>query len=294
MKEIEQKGQAEQIYGKGSVLVSPEPGVAVRCKEKGGKRRNVFINICTSDKTDKVETTPDPARKGYMCRIPHTLGPAVEEADGASVTFDCVVHPDTLRMALSNARFMELVIDTAKEQVAKGRGVAVEGGHERLAARYRGGNGADGPAVQMVRVKEGETGAGGGAAAATPAASAPVKPAVNPGALFSDVLPAEKLKSEDPAPVTNERRSAFKFDAKKEAAAPSSPAPSIEIVERGEMDLQDTWRDMGRALRAAPRCPKELVVRFLLPGLPESMSPDTFAMEVAGRTARLEIPGFTT
>ncbi|GMH36445.1 hypothetical protein BSKO_04313 [Bryopsis sp. KO-2023] len=49
LRQLENQGKSESVYGKGVQLLVPEPGCVVKTKDKRTGEK-VFINICTSDK----------------------------------------------------------------------------------------------------------------------------------------------------------------------------------------------------------------------------------------------------
>ncbi len=49
MRQVEAEGNAEQMYGKGTELVFPEPAFVVKTIKKGSGQR-MYINVCVSDK----------------------------------------------------------------------------------------------------------------------------------------------------------------------------------------------------------------------------------------------------
>lgn len=49
LQQLEREGQIEQVYGKGTQLITPTPEFVVKTKEATGTRK-VFLNVCSSDK----------------------------------------------------------------------------------------------------------------------------------------------------------------------------------------------------------------------------------------------------
>jgi dynein assembly factor 2, axonemal len=49
LQQLEREGQVEQVYGKGTHLITPTPEFVVKIMQLADNRK-VFVNICSSDK----------------------------------------------------------------------------------------------------------------------------------------------------------------------------------------------------------------------------------------------------
>ena len=114
----------------GKVLVWPSSGFVVKCMHRKRRESNgggsgssssskLFLNIVYSDKV--AEPVEQQQLEGTKWSVPHALGPVRMELDksGSTLipTFDCCFHPLSLRHSHANKRFLNLLIDIAKDAV---------------------------------------------------------------------------------------------------------------------------------------------------------------------------------
>ncbi|KAG2431522.1 hypothetical protein HXX76_009536 [Chlamydomonas incerta] len=210
LRQIEQQGRAEDVYGAGTQLIVPDPaGAVVKTKvstSAAAKRlqqeqqqqeaagagagaapgkqgalpagQKVFINICTCDKLERYSLTDakDPAtgRLRPKLSIPLSLGPVRQGTDkqGApAAVYDFVVHPDSWTFAAGNAAGLATLVDTALDHVEQVGRCKLVRAWKRLNCRYKGTDGATEPPVQCIR-----TSAAAAAGAAGEGAGGRVRP----------------------------------------------------------------------------------------------------------------------
>lgn len=115
--------QLEADRGVDCEFIHPHPGYVLKTVMNGETK--CFINICENDKIGKPSSQMgegEGGRKGLQWSIPHSLAPPRDDFDKNKVlcqVIDCVFHPDTLRMALKNAAFKQMINSTALDSVAE-------------------------------------------------------------------------------------------------------------------------------------------------------------------------------
>ena len=119
----EEIAMMENERGMNVEFIHPEAGYVMKTTVDGSMK--AFINICQNEKIDKPkskrETGPN-GKTGMMWQIPHSFAPPKDDVDKSNnkcKTFDVVFHPQTFRMAESNARFKKLVEDTATDGIER-------------------------------------------------------------------------------------------------------------------------------------------------------------------------------
>jgi dynein assembly factor 2 len=120
----------ENERGMNVKFIHPEPGFCMKTSQtptndhdqsKVVVHKKAFINICKNESVDKptssrVVPSGLDSKPGMSWSIPHTCTPPREDYDnkkGKCQVYDVVFHPDAYRMGESNARFNQLLIDTA-------------------------------------------------------------------------------------------------------------------------------------------------------------------------------------
>lgn len=268
LRQMEEEGKAESVYGKGVELVVPNAGFVVKTKGKkdGGK---VFINLVYSEKVQ--DATSQKVNGGHNWSVPFSIGVAHEEQDkgGEKCTaFDVCVGAGTYRMTESNPRFKDLVIDTAMDAVEKQRETKLDRAFKLPKLVYKGPE--TGPGVQAVRQNNGdgkdENGKGGDA-------KDRIRPVGNPG---MPGAPADQAVGK-PMPGPPPSASLFSFDKVLKPKQKKAPEPEPEpkehgevvpkytIVHRGKMEMKAGWGDTR--VHETQDLPVALVVRVELPKL---------------------------
>lgn len=115
--------QLEADRGVDCEFIHPHPGYVMKTVLDGDKK--CFINICENEKIGKPESemgVGDHGKRGLQWSIPHSLAPPRDDFDKSKAVcqvFDCVFHPDTLRMAKTNAAFKQMINSTAMDSITE-------------------------------------------------------------------------------------------------------------------------------------------------------------------------------
>jgi dynein assembly factor 2 len=110
------------VYGQGVQLIVPTASFVVKTHEEpqtpSGTRTKAFINVCTSDKLERLRMVASKGpngRSGQQVDIPLSLSHHKKGVDGrGSVThvWDFVVHPDTVAAARTTPGLRKLLVET--------------------------------------------------------------------------------------------------------------------------------------------------------------------------------------
>ncbi|KAJ9516174.1 hypothetical protein QJQ45_024598 [Haematococcus lacustris] len=248
LRQLESEGRAEEVYGKGTVLVVPKEGYVIRTLEQPSGRK-VYINVCTSDKVDKMRMEPRPGPDGKVGRhveLPLTLSSkksGVDKQGNPCWVWDFVVHPDVLVVAAQTPAISKLVAETAMEQIQDAHGVVCSRQYKQLGMKYKGADGAPAPHVLGVKASNApctSTSPGSGAAPSSrlkPMAnnsSLPPTPAAAAGAAGGGSA-GSAVGSEPSKDVEGQRgagkvsRSAFTFGKGKASKAAAQDPSSTQV-----------------------------------------------------------------
>ena len=124
--------EAQNELPAGKMLIRPSSGFVIKCMQKKKKKRGeeeeddegspskLFLNIVHSEEIDEPKSNIE----GSNCwSVPYAISPLRMEHDKSGnnlvATFDCCFHPISLRYAHGNNKFLELVIDIAKDAVTR-------------------------------------------------------------------------------------------------------------------------------------------------------------------------------
>lgn len=112
--------QLEKERGVDVTFVNPEPGYVIKTSVDGD--RKCFLNISKNDVVARPTSQPscEQGHRGLQWSIPYTLVPPrydLDKKNARCMVFDVVFHPDTIYLASKNARFREIVNDTAMDGV---------------------------------------------------------------------------------------------------------------------------------------------------------------------------------
>jgi PIH1 N-terminal domain len=66
LQQLERDGQLEQVYGKGTQLITPKPEFVVKTTDEQSGRK-VFVNMCSSDKVRQFLAECSCCRAGLQC-----------------------------------------------------------------------------------------------------------------------------------------------------------------------------------------------------------------------------------
>ena len=82
LRQLEQEGKAEEVYGAGTQLIVPEPNFVIKTRKAGeGDGGKFFINVCTSSKVDAASAVKEEG--GERWSLPFSLSAIHGEADKA-------------------------------------------------------------------------------------------------------------------------------------------------------------------------------------------------------------------
>lgn len=115
--------QLEADRGVDCEFIHPHPGYVLKTVFDVDKK--CFINICENEKIGKPESEMgigENGKRGLQWSIPHSLAPPRDDFDKKKAVcqvFDCVFHPDTLRMAKTNAAFKQMINSTAMDSITE-------------------------------------------------------------------------------------------------------------------------------------------------------------------------------
>ncbi|EZA60182.1 hypothetical protein DMN91_010125 [Ooceraea biroi] len=112
--------QLEKERGVDVTFVNPEPGYVIKTSVNGDSK--CFLNISKNEIVARPTSQPsyEQGHRGLQWSIPYTLIPPRDDLDKKNVrcmVFDVVFHPDTIYLASKNARFREIVNNTAMDGV---------------------------------------------------------------------------------------------------------------------------------------------------------------------------------
>lgn len=112
--------QLEKERGVDVTFVNPEPGYVIKTSVNGD--RKCFLNISKNTLVGRPTSQPsyEQGHRGLQWSIPYTLIPPRDDLDKKNarcMVFDVVFHPDTIYLASKNARFREIVNNTAMDGV---------------------------------------------------------------------------------------------------------------------------------------------------------------------------------
>lgn len=109
----------EQERGNNVDFIHPAP---FRCVKTSNGKQKCFINICANDKIGKPSSKSgvSDGKRGLHWSLPHSLHPERKELDSKGnkiLIYDVVFHPDTLHIATTNTKFMDMVTSVAIQAI---------------------------------------------------------------------------------------------------------------------------------------------------------------------------------
>ncbi|EFJ43676.1 hypothetical protein VOLCADRAFT_118968 [Volvox carteri f. nagariensis] len=254
LRELEEQGRAEDVYGKGVVLINPKPAMVLKSKVLGSKdaageagvtapggsgnsRRDtltpsqkVFINICTSEKVDRYslkQATDATGRSGQQLSIPITMGLmrlGTDKQGQPAAVYDIVVHPETVEFATRSSAVMSSLAETALDQVEQVSRSRLLRNWRRLNTRFKATEGCTEPPVQCIRTGEGGEAVGG---RLKPRSDVPAVVDVK----GATAAPPPAAGAAAAAPATS--RSTFSFDRKPKSGGGQPPPPPQQQQQNG-------------------------------------------------------------
>ncbi len=259
--------QMENERGMDIKFVHPEPGYVLKTSD--GKSK-AFVNICKNENIGRpsAEKKIGPGGSKGMCwNLPHSFAPPREDIDKAGVkctVYDFVIHPDTYRMAETNARFKAMVHDTAFDGIARQFDVKLD----RKNVRFPKINFKGKPVPTVIRTKQSDN---------IPKQKPEEHDILNKLPYpYDDLSTEEKMKKreEQRKKSDNDKRNSSltkqqETNASKDAQQYTEP--TYVITHRSEVDYQDYTN--APQLRTSTR-PKELVIAINLPLLKSAKQVD--------------------
>ena len=250
--------EMEQNRGMDIQFVHPEAGYVMKTVVDGSLTGKAFINIAKNNLIGKpsMEKKMGPnGQSGMAWQLPHSLAPPREDVDKQTNkchVFDFVIHPDTYRMAETNARFKKMIEDTAFEAIEKSFNVQFDKKNVKYPKVTYKGN----PQATVIRSKKGE---------GDSSEKDPTDPLSEFPYPYDNKTTEEKSKEvEEQAKKREEERKKAESKTKKSVAKTENEftEPKYSIKHRNELDMSD-FRNAPDA-RTSTR-PTQLVVEIELP-----------------------------
>ncbi|KAJ3121926.1 hypothetical protein HK098_003278 [Nowakowskiella sp. JEL0407] len=239
--------------GNNVIFINPNPGAVLKTyfvkysntpssksvASDGGDGKKVFINLCTAPQIE-VATTKNAKKAdgkiGKAWSLPYSLSSPKEDVDNAKnpcTVYDCVVHPDTFKMAQSNIQFADMLSLTAIEGIEKQFNVTLDRKYKTLKMKQKS-------KLSTTIIRRPATDS---------SSSPPNKPGVED---FINSIKESTKASTDLTKVTATGKSAAVLQT-----------PKYKLVEQGEVDIAD-FTDAAKRIPSARR-PAALVIKIELP-----------------------------
>jgi len=258
--------QLENERGMDVKFMNPEPGYVI--KTTIGGENKAFINVCQNENVGKpssVKKVGEDGRPGLSWSVPHSFTPPREDIDRGKKkcqVFDFVVHPDTYRLAETNARFKKMINDLALEGIQKQFDVEPDTKNVKFPKmKYKG---TPTPTVIRSRLPDGSAPANNDSSDIMSKFPYP----------YDNQTSAEKAKQREEEYArkhSNKKKVSEKKNETKEhdknnkenEADSDFAVPKYTVVHRSELDYQDYAMDPD--IRRKNTHPKALVIEVLLP-----------------------------
>ena len=269
--------QLERENGMDLKFINPEPGYVLKTSVDGNTK--AFINVCKNDNVGKPSSRKEKGPNGHYgmaWSIPHSFAPVREDMDKTGQkckVFDFVVHPDTYRMAESNARFKKMINDTAMDGIERQFNMKVDKKNVKYPkTKFKG---TVSPTVIRTKID-----------GVKPMERSPEDPLSKLPYPYDDIPTEEKTRMREEK-MKEERAKSAKQKAKGDSQKPSDDTdgftkPVFSIKHRCEFDMQD-FREAPDA-KPSTR-PKELVIEISLPLL-NSAAP--VSLDIFEKSLKLE------
>ncbi|KAK7904343.1 hypothetical protein WMY93_016950 [Mugilogobius chulae] len=107
----------ERDRGNSVEFIHPTPFKCLRTSVNG--KNKCYVNICANDKIGKPSCKSglsEDGKNGHHWSLPHSIHPERKELNPKGnkiLIYDVIFHPDTLHMASTNSRFMDMVTSAA-------------------------------------------------------------------------------------------------------------------------------------------------------------------------------------
>jgi len=231
--------QLEADRGVDCEFIHPHPGYVLKTVMNGETK--CFINMCENEKIGKPSSemgVGDGGKRGLQWSIPHSLAPPRDDFDKNKVVcqvFDCVFHPDTLRMAQKNAAFKQMINSTAMDSIVEKFSVTLDRANVKTPKmNYKGT-----PTAAVIRKATGDK-------------PKDVTDPIQAGAYPPNwKMPGQEDKKPDPAKKPSSA-----------TPAPEFATPNYKLIHRKNSDIKD-FAHLVEATDATR--PDELVVEIDVP-----------------------------
>ncbi|KAJ0008935.1 hypothetical protein NQD34_016349 [Periophthalmus magnuspinnatus] len=120
----------EKERGNNVQFIHPTPFQCIKTSVNG--QNKCYVNICANDKIGKPSCKSgmsEDGKSGHHWSLPHSLHPERKELDPKGnkiLIYDVIFHPDTLHMASTNSRFMDMVRGLALQSIQDGFNVCLD------------------------------------------------------------------------------------------------------------------------------------------------------------------------
>ena len=264
--------EAQNELPTGKMLIRPSSGFVIKCLHKKKKRgeedddgppSKLFLNIVHSEEIDEPTTTASNKSKSNLegsnnWSVPYAISPLRMEHDKSGnnlvATFDCCFHPISLRYAHGNKKFLELVIDIAKDAVT--RSFKASGDEVEMLPDYtilKGVSYKSGSVPKSLMVSTANNQCEDRQMSGND--STCNKPSRSKSSTAVNAVPVSSSNSNDASVLA-------KSDGGKDTE-PEPLVPKYKIVEQGTFDIADHTMLQDVATAAAKR-PKQLIVHINL------------------------------
>lgn len=250
----------ENERGVDVTFIKPEAGFVMKTTQNGDTK--CFINICkneniqkpSSEVTVKKDATNGSDKKGIVWSIPHSCSPSREDLDKNGkkcIVYDVVFHHDSYRMAETNARFKQLIKDSAIETIEKNFNVKIDKNNLKiLNIKFKGT-----PTATVIRkARDGSSNV----------------PSTEPqDEIMSKIKtpyqypPPPIVETKVPSTTSNVTNGSTVTPVVQTTNVDKYTTPKYSIVHRGQLDIQDCVVDLK--LNVNSTRPKELVIEIELP-----------------------------
>ncbi|XP_072766993.1 protein kintoun [Anoplolepis gracilipes] len=268
--------QLEKERGVDVTFVNPEPGYVIKTSVNGD--RKCFLNISKNAVVGRPTSQPsyEQGHRGLQWSIPYTLIPPRDDFDKRNarcMVFDVVFHPDTIYLASKNARFREIVNNTAMDGVENNFKVKLD--RKNLKFPKINFKGITHPTVIRKPSKE------------PPKESLDIEPEIYQKLMASYDESREKLKKKEEKPQRASPVTTYYKDKQYEPMDEKYVDPKFSIKHQFDVEMEDFILSKDAKMYAA--IPKKFVITIDLPLL-KSASDATLDIHEQSLTLKSEKP----
>ncbi|XP_029173081.1 protein kintoun [Nylanderia fulva] len=244
--------QLEKERGVDVTFVNPEPGYVIKTSVNGD--RKCFLNISKNAVIGRPTSQPscEQGHRGLQWSIPYTLIPPRDDLDKKNVrcmVFDVVFHPDTIYLASKNARFREIVNNTAMDGVENNFKVKLD--RKNLKFPKINFKGVTHPTVIRKPSKE------------PPKESLDLEPEIYQKLMSSYDESREKLKKKEEKPQHAPPVTTYYKSKQHQSTDENYVAPKFSIKHQFDVEMEDFILSKDAKMNAA--IPKKFVIIIDLP-----------------------------